>query len=415
MNTRTYSRWTTRRRSTPTVVGTKAAGLARAAGRGLRRARRRRARPSAWPTTGRTVPLPSAIRARGRPRRATRSGRAWRSGRRPPGRTARPAPTPGATATVLDVSGVDAVLDAIRHCLDASADGAAPLARARRRGHRAAATRGTPTTPAWPSPPTRSPASATSCASPPPKGSGEALVQGEVVGSDVTVARRRPSTATWPGCRPSDARGGGRRWPGRSRPSFGRPQDIEWAVARRRRPRAAGPPHHRAAGRAAPARGQQLAEGRRPLPRAAHPVRLVAHAGVRRRRSTGCSTRWACWCGGSRRSSSAARSTAGSCPAFGSADDARQAAAGVRAGRRRPGRAGAAAAHRRGPARPSTPDLGAALGRRVARDRPRRDGPPGRGAGRRRPRRTRRRRRWSSTSMRAWRCARRGSRSTSAW
>ena len=182
----------------------------------------------------------------------------------------------GATATVLDVEGADAVLDAIRHCLDASAE----AQRSRDEPARSPSCCSgwcPPTRPASPSPPTRSPASevvriaAT-------EGLGEALVQGEVVGSDVTV-RGDTVDGDLAGL-PTTSTGRGRGGP-RDRGRSGRPQDIEWAVADGHVHVLQARPITVAAGRAHAAGGQQLAEGHRPLSRAADPVRLVGDARLR--------------------------------------------------------------------------------------------------------------------------------------
>ncbi len=153
------------------------------------------------------------------------------------------------------------------------------------------------------------------------KGLGEALVQGEVIGSDITVRGDvvdgdlaglpvEHATAVAMVAREIEV-------------AFGRPQDIEWAVADghvhvlQARPITVLPVEP------TPAERQQLAEGRRPLPRAAHPLRLLAAWRPTRTRSTGCSTRWACWCGASRSGSSAGEIYGRVLPAMGSADDAR--------------------------------------------------------------------------------------------
>ncbi|MEZ5165482.1 MAG: PEP/pyruvate-binding domain-containing protein [Acidimicrobiales bacterium] len=132
----------------------------------------------------------------------------------------------GATETVLDVTGPAATIAAVRQCLDASARAAAEhgatgeiavvlqrLVRADWAG--------------WPSRPTRSPASATSCASPPRRASVRHSCR-EVIGADVTVRHDRVEgdLAGLPESVAVEVAAAARR----VESAFGTPQDIEWAV-----------------------------------------------------------------------------------------------------------------------------------------------------------------------------------------
>ncbi|MEZ5381577.1 MAG: PEP/pyruvate-binding domain-containing protein [Microthrixaceae bacterium] len=209
-----------------TVVGTKAAGLAalRDAGFNVPDAF---AVPVAvaddWPDDPVPEPMRQAVaqacEALG-PRLAVRSSATWEDGT-----TSAHA---GATATVLDVRGVDATLEAVRHCLSASAQAqrslherggvAIVLQRLVAADHSGVA---------FTADPISGERDVVRLAA--TEGLGEALVQGEVVGSDVTL---RGDTidgdlATLPA---EDARSVA-DVARRIEAAFGRPQDIEWAVA----------------------------------------------------------------------------------------------------------------------------------------------------------------------------------------
>ncbi len=370
------------RAADPTLVGAKAAGLARLVAAGF-------AVPDAvvlpaglrdrWPTGPAPEPIRAAVEdactALG-PRLAVRSSSTWEDGA-----TAAHA---GATATVLDVSGPDAVLDAIRHCLDAddvaaraegtSGDVAIVLQRLVDADHAGVAFTADPLTGE------RGVVRLAATA-----GLGEALVQGEVVGSDVTV--RGDAVDGDLADLPAE----------HARAVAAVARDVEAALgatpghrvgrARRRRAPAAGPTDHDPARRAHPADREQLAEGHRPLPRAADAVRVVGDRGVgaghpqrlRRDGAAGAGPR-----GALRRRRDLRPGPAG--VRFGR--QRQQATAGVRAGPRRPCRARAAPTHRSGAASRGE-RLGPAVGRRVARHRPRRDGPASRRPRRRGPRRPR--------------------------
>ncbi|HUP74006.1 MAG TPA: PEP/pyruvate-binding domain-containing protein [Acidimicrobiales bacterium] len=214
------------RASDPAVAGTKGAGLARLRAAGF-------TVPDAvvfavgiaqaWPSG----PAPGSVRtavaeacARLDAALAVRTSATWEDGA-----TSAHA---GATATLLGVSGVDETLAAIRHCLDASAQAA--------RDHGisgdiavvvqrlvAAEWAGV----AFTADPLTGERDVVRIAA--TEGLSEALVQGDVVGSDVTVRKQHVDgdLAGLPGelalavaevAREVEA-------------SFGRPQDIEWAVA----------------------------------------------------------------------------------------------------------------------------------------------------------------------------------------
>ncbi len=134
----------------------------------------------------------------------------------------------GATATVLDVSGVSETLAAIRHCLDASA--------------RAAAQHGTDgdiavvvqrlvpaewAGVAFTADPMTGERDVVRIAA--TAGLGEALVQGDVIGSDVTV-RAEHVHGDLAGL-PAEVAVRVAQVAGAVEASFGQPQDIEWAVA----------------------------------------------------------------------------------------------------------------------------------------------------------------------------------------
>lgn len=134
----------------------------------------------------------------------------------------------GATTTVLDVSGVDDVLSAVRRCLDASArtarelgaigDIAIVLQRLVPAGWAGVAFTADPLT---------GERDIVRIAA--TEGLGEALVQGEVIGSDVTV--RADQVEGDLGNLPADVAVAVATVAREVEASFGRPQDIEWAVA----------------------------------------------------------------------------------------------------------------------------------------------------------------------------------------
>ena len=134
----------------------------------------------------------------------------------------------GATTTVLDVEGVDAVLAAIRKCLDESTDAQAAvgangalaifLQRLVRAEHAGVA---------FTADPLSGERDVVRIASTP--GLGEALVQGEVIGSDVTI--RGSSIEGDLAELPRDVALAVARLARRVEAASGRPQDIEWASA----------------------------------------------------------------------------------------------------------------------------------------------------------------------------------------
>ncbi len=210
----------------PAVAGAKAAGLAGLVAAGFDVPEGVVLPPkllATWTDGAAPGPVRAAVEAacaRLGPRLAVRSSATWEDGA-----TSAHA---GATATVLDVSGVDAVLDAVRHCLDAGA--------AARQSHGASGTlailvqrlvdadyAGV----AFTADPLTGERDVVRVAA--TKGLGEALVQGEVVGTDVTV-RGDEVDGNLNGFSPDAAR----QVAGLARKvehALGAPQDIEWAIS----------------------------------------------------------------------------------------------------------------------------------------------------------------------------------------
>jgi len=210
----------------PSVAGTKAAGLARL------RAASFRVPPGvvlpvgiaqAWPSGPAPEPLRAAVAdrcARLGDALAVRTSATWEDGA-----TSAHA---GATATVLGVSGVDETLNAIRHCLDASAQAAREHGTS---GDIAVVVQQLVPADwagvAFSADPMTGDRDVVRIAA--TKGLGERLVHGDVVGSDITV-RGQQVDGNLAGVPPELAV----RVAETARDveaSFGRPQDVEWAAA----------------------------------------------------------------------------------------------------------------------------------------------------------------------------------------
>ncbi len=214
------------RATDPTVAGTKAAGLARLRAAGFR-VPDGMVLPvglaSAWPSgpapTGVHTAVDRAHASLGGPL-AIRTSATWEDGA-----TSAHA---GATMTVLDVSGTDAVLDAIRRCLDAGAE-----AQRRHQTEGAIAILLQRLVPAdwagvaFSADPVTGARDVVRLAATP--GLGEALVQGEVVGIDVTVRDHTVSGDL--GDLDEDLAVAVADVTKAIESQLGPPQDVEWAIA----------------------------------------------------------------------------------------------------------------------------------------------------------------------------------------